>query len=287
VTHADRPVIPPKGIDLDHPSVARVYDYILGGQANWAVDQIMGEQLLQQLPVIRDMAIANRQFLNRAVTYLCRQGIRQFLDVGAGVPTVGNTHQAAERVAPGRTRVVYVDNDAVAVAHAKALLGTEGDPHRHGVIDADLRNPDEVWDKAVATGLLDPTEPVALLIIAVLHIAQPGPDGTDLGSASVARLRELIPSGSYLAISHATRDGVPSHPTSDRATALYTHSVNDLVLRSRDEIQALLGGFPLVEPGMAWTNFWHREIDTPLRSGSAAVEEAGGSAGWAGIGKKP
>jgi hypothetical protein len=287
MSDTENDVIPPQKLDVEHPSVARVYDYYLGGTTNWAVDRVFGDQVIEQIPILPRMALANRQFLNRAVAYLCRQGVRQFLDIGAGVPTAGNTHQVADQVAPG-SRVVYVDNEPVAVGHAEMLLDKEGDPERHVIIEADLRNPDDLWSKAIATGVLKPDEPVGLLIIAVLHVAQPGLDGEELGPQSVARYRELLPAGSYLAISHATNDDIPDElaPMVDRAVAMYAKSSSNLVLRSRDEIAALLGDFTLVEPGMAWTPEWRPEEQTSAIVKGVEFDQASESIIWAGVGQK-
>jgi hypothetical protein len=288
VSDANPDRIPPLDVNLDHPSVARIYDFFLGGTANWAIDRVFGQQVLNQVPQLRDMAMANRQFLNRVVSLLCQLGVRQFLDIGAGVPTAGNTHQVADQVAPD-SRVVYVDNEAVAVAHAEQLLDAEGDPGRHAAIDADLRNPDELWAKAMGTGLLDPEQPIALLIIAVLHVAQPGPDGTDVAPRAVARYRELLPPGSYLAISHGTTDGVPDElqaslkPLGD----MYSESGNSLADRSRAEIEEFMGDFEIIEPGMTWASNWHPEQQTSTFGHKLAFKDPSESVFWAGVGRKP
>jgi hypothetical protein len=285
--------VPPVGVDLKRPSVARVYDYFLGGTANWAVDRKFGDQVLAKVPMVRDIALANRQFLNRAVRYLSRQGVRQFLDIGAGVPTAGNTHQVADDLAveEGRTpdaRVIYVDNEPVAVAHAEALLDKEGDDQRHAVINADLRAPDELWQDALDTDLLDPSQPIAMLLIAVLHIQQPDQNRRDIGPEAVARLRTLAPVGSYLALSHITADGVPPDlvkKLTDIKAMYDSSSSSNGVWRRHEEIQALLGDFEVVEPGWTWTSEWR-----PEESGSDAPTttfSAPNHAGlWAGIGKK-
>lgn len=278
----------PAGVDLTRPSVARVYDFYLGGTANWPVDREFGERVLDRFPLMRSAAFANRLFLNRVVRHLAKQGIRQFLDIGAGVPTEGNTHQVADEVAPD-SRVVYVDNEPVAVAHGELLLEESGDPRRHVVIHGDLRQPDELWARAVSTGILDPDEPVALLIIAVLHVHQPGPDGEDIGAESVARFRELLPAGSYLAISHSTDDGVPAE-ISDRLAELKqmydTSSSSDIILRRRPQIEALFGDFELVDPGMVWTPLWHPE-ETGPNAKHIDFESPSHAIVWAGVGRKP
>ncbi|WP_291415502.1 SAM-dependent methyltransferase [Actinophytocola sp.] len=279
--------IPPKGVDLTRPSVARVYDYYLGGTANWAIDREFGERVLDRFPLVKNIAVANRLFLNRVVRHLAKLGVRQFLDIGAGVPTAGNTHQVADEVAPD-TRVVYVDNEPVAVAHGELLLDKEGDPTRHAVIHADLRDPDGLWRDAVATGVLDPEEPVALLIIAVLHVFQPGPDGTDISEQSLARYRELLAPGSYLAISHATDEGTPSELTqrlADLKRMYDTSSSNKVIWRPRAEIDSLFGDFELVEPGTVWSPQWHPEQTGPNAT-PITFDTPSHAVVWAGVGKK-
>jgi hypothetical protein len=282
-----------QGVDVERPSVARVYDYYLGGSANWAIDREFGARVLQKFPLLRNVAIANRLYLNRLVRHLTKQGIRQFLDVGAGMPTVGNTHQIADELAVtlGRTpdaHVVYVDNEPIAVAHAEILLEKEGNADRHGVINADLREPDDLWRRAMATGLLNPDEPIALLLIAVLHVHQPGPDGTDIGPASVARLRQRLPAGSYLGMSHITDEGVPPD-VGEKLVELKrmydTSSSSNAIWRSHKDIEAMLGDFEVVEPGWTWLTEWHPEETGPTVR-PIAFPTPNHAVGWAGVGKK-
>lgn len=264
--------VPPACVDINRPSVARVYDYFLDGTANWAIDREFGDRVLARFPLLKQIAVANRLFLNRVVRHLTRIGVRQFLDVGAGVPTRGNTHEVADEAAQsaGRdpdARVVYVDNEPIAVAHAEVLLNDVGDMNRHAVIHADLRDPDGLWRQALDTGVLNQDEPIALLLIAVLHVHQPGKDGvTDIGPESVARLRELLPRGSYLAISHISDEGVPLE-LADRLVELKrmydASSSSKLIWRTRAEIAALFDGFDLLEPGLTWTPEWHPEETGP------------------------
>jgi S-adenosyl methyltransferase len=285
---------PPQGVDLDRPSVARVYDYFLGGTANWSVDRRFGDQIIERVPLVRDLALANRVFLNRVVRHLVHRGVRQFLDVGAGVPTAGNTHQVADELdlEEGRTptaRVVYVDNEPVAVAHAELLLDKEGDDRRHAVIAADLREPDDLWRKARETELLDPSEPIALLLIAVLHVQQTDPTGVDIGPDAVARFRKLLPAGSYLAVSHATDDGVPPDLVASMAAIKQMYdasSSSNVVWRPRADIETLLGDFRLVEPGWSWTSAWHPE-ETGPGAPTITFPEPNYSVIWAGLGQKP
>lgn len=285
---------PPAGVDISRPSVARVYDYFLDGSANWAIDREFGDRVLANFPLLKNVALANRLFLNRVVRYLTKCGVRQFLDVGAGVPTGGNTHQVADEVAEraGRTpdtRVVYVDNEPIAVAHAEVLLNKSGDVNRHAVIHADLRDPDGLWEQAVDTGLIDPTQPVALLLIAVLHVHQPGPDNkTDIGAESVARLRELLPAGSYLAISHLTNDSVPAELENRIAELkrMYdTSSSSNIIVRTHAEIAALLDDFQLVEPGWTWSTEWRPE-ETGPKAPAITFETPSHAVIWSGVGQK-
>jgi hypothetical protein len=199
-------------------------------------------------------------FVNRAVRHLVRRGVRQFLDIGSGAFSTGNTHQIADEIAP--CRVVYVDNEPIAVAHAELLLDEVGDPGRHAVIYGDLRQPKEVWDDAVDTGVIDPDEPVAALMFSVLHEIRPDPDGPDEASEIVAHYRDLIPSGSYLGISHVTHDDIPE-PLAAKLAQLKKLCVewsdHDVFCRSRPAIESLLGDFDLIPPSMVWTPQWHPE----------------------------
>jgi hypothetical protein len=280
--------IPQPEVDLDLPNVARVYDYLLGGTINWAVDRKFGDRMVEQMPLVRQMALANRQFLNRAVAYLARRGVRQFLDIGSGIPSAGNTHEVADEISTD-THVVYVDNEAVAVAHGEELLDAVGDPSRHAVVDADLRNPDDLWAKAMATGVLDPDKPIALLVISVLHLAQPGLDGQDVSQQALARLRELLATGSYLAISHACADGAPArsaHELEQVAALFGDSSSGRLTLRSRGEIRRFMGDFELVEPGMVWIPQWRPTEPTPSLSETISFDAPGASVVRAGVGVK-
>ncbi len=286
--------VPPEGVDLNRPSVARVYDYYLGGTANWAVDRDFGDRVRSKFPLVRDIALANRQLLNRVVRHLTKRGVRQFLDIGAGVPTAGNTHQVADETqretgATPAVRVVYVDNDPVAVAHANMLLNREGDASRQTVIEGDLRDPDELWRQAVDTQLLDPKEPVALLLIAVLHFHQPDSDGNDISPESVARFRELLPRGSYLAISHVTDEGVPETSSKNLAELkrMYDESSSsNVILRTREQISALLDDFEVIDPGWVWTPDWHPE-ETSTTARPVSFDSSNEAVVWAGVGQKP
>ncbi|MFD2470093.1 SAM-dependent methyltransferase [Amycolatopsis silviterrae] len=269
MTGLDQESFPPPGLDLSRPSVARVYDYYLGGTANWEIDRQFAERMMRDYPMVRPIALANRRFLHRVVRYLVRAGIRQIVDLGSGVPTMGHAHEIAEQIAPGEVKVAYVDCEPVAVAHSTSLLRENGDLARHVAIHADLRDPRRLWSRIAGTGVLDLDRPVALLLISVLHFQQPpapGSGGTeDLGPSLVAAYRELLAPGSCLALSHATDRGVPPDYARMLADAKerYAATGNDLVYRDRTEITALFGDFTLLEPGVTWTPLWHPEEASP------------------------
>ncbi|HEV3361893.1 MAG TPA: SAM-dependent methyltransferase [Pseudonocardiaceae bacterium] len=250
--------------ELDRPNVARVYNYYLGGNSNWAIDREFGKTVLNHFPQVRSVAMATKLFANRAVRYLVRHGITQFIDVGAGMPAIGNTHEIADEI-DSRTRVVYLDSEPVAVAHSQLLLDRCGNPSRHAAVHADLRRPDELWARVDDAGVLDLDAPIALLLTSVLHVRQPGPDGVDVGAQAVARCRELLAPGSFLVISHLTADGVPEHSRTQLAALkkLYDTQSSPLILRGADEVRELFGDFDLVEPGLTWTPQWHPEQSYP------------------------
>nr|WP_245614462.1 SAM-dependent methyltransferase [Actinokineospora inagensis] len=271
----------PRPVDLERPSVARVYDYLLGGTAHWAVDRDFANRVLGRFPLLRSIARANRRFLGRAVQHLGGLGVRQFVDIGSGVPTMGTTHEVADADA----RVVYVDNDPVVVAQARVLLERTGDPVRHAAVAADLRAPDVLWQRIADSGVVDIGQPLALLVIAVLNVRQPDPaTGSDVGPVSVARYRELLPVGSYLAVSHFTADGVPPDVAADLRLVkrFYEESGTSLISRDRAEIAALFGDFDLVAPGLVWTPDWHPEYDDETEPFSSPAH----SATLAGVGRK-
>lgn len=282
-----RDSFPPEGVNLDRPSVARVYDYILGGEANWAIDREFGDKLKETLPMVVPAAEANRRFLFRAVRHLMRLGVRQFIDLGAGLPTMDHTHSVADAFEPGSAKVVYVDNEPVAVAHSQILLEQHGDPSRHTAINADLRAPDRLWQQVLDTGLMDLNQPIALLMIAVLHVQQLDERGRDMGEQIVARYREMLPSGSYLAITHITDDGVPPTTAAQLAEGIdmYNRMSSPVTWRKHAEIAGLFGDFELLEPGLTWTPLWHPE-ESESRADDPVFDDPSESIVFAGVGRK-
>jgi O-methyltransferase involved in polyketide biosynthesis len=248
------------GIDASAPHSARIWNYWLGGKDNYAIDREVGDDFLAIFPGQADIARYSRTFLGRAVTFLAGQaGIRQFLDIGTGLPTADNTHEVAQRVAP-ESRIVYVDNDPLVLVHARALLTS--DPRgTTAYIDADLHDPDKILAEAAAT--LDFSQPVAVIMLGVLgHI----PDSDDPGQI-VARVVDGLPSGSYLVINDGTNvlwDPSAGAPAEDsaraRAIARYAAASGaPYNLRTPAQIEGFFGGLELVEPGVVSVSRWRAE----------------------------
>lgn len=272
------PEFTPRGIDLERPNPARVYDWYLGGTANWAIDRELGQQAMRVFPLAAQVAIANREFLRRLVRYSVEQGVNQFVDLGSGVPTAGNVHEVADEL-DSDSRCVYVDNEPVAVAHSELLLERHGDPHRHAIVNADLREPDQVWEQVMRTGVLDPQRPICLLAIAVLHFIQSDAEV----ERTVRRYQELLPGGSYLGLSHITRDELDADLDAkvQAGVELYKQASTPVRTRTRDELRGFLNGFRLVEPGVTWVSHWH-DGDRP-----AGTDEAHLGVFLGGLGRKP
>lgn len=249
----------PTVVDMERPNAARVYDYYLGGSANLPVDRQFAEEVLQDVPA-REFARANRTFLRRVVEYLVREaGIRQFLDLGSGLPTIGNVHEIAQRIAPD-CRVVYVDVEPVAVAYAQRLLDGQNNA---AAIGADLRSPYAVLGHPDTRRLLDFNQPVAVLLFAVLHFV---PDEDDPSGIITSLRNELCP-GSHLAISHATADNYPDDLA--KAVEKYQKTATPATLRTHHQVTALFDGFTLLPPGVVFTPEWRPEgtvTEDPRRS---------------------
>jgi hypothetical protein len=249
---------------------ARIYNYLLGGKDNYAADRAAAEAALKIWPDIAFTARANRAFLRRVVRYLAGEaGIRQFLDLGTGIPAAGNTHEVAQAIAP-ESRVVYVDYDPVVLAHARALLTSDGAGATE-YIDADLRDTGTIL--AQAAHLLDFSQPVAVTMLAILHAL---PDA-DAPYAIVARLMEAVPSGSYLAISHGGSDRVDREAQQDIGDSWSGRVQQQFTLRSREQVARFFAGTDLVEPGVVPAEEWRPE---PGAGGE------GKSTVWCAVGRK-
>jgi hypothetical protein len=245
----------PDEIDLERPSPARVYDYYLGGSHNYAVDRETARQIVRLVPETPRFARANRSFLRRAVEFLVAAGVRQFLDIGSGIPTAGNVHEIAQRAAPD-ARVTYVDIDPIAVAHSRAILAGND---QVAVVQDDLRTPERVLSDPELLRVLDLDQPVAILMISLLHFV---PDSNDPAGV-IARYRDAVAAGSYLALSHIRR--IPDPPADGLKTLdIYKRIGAPLTPRSDAELRAFFAGFELVPPGLVALQEWRPEtIDGP------------------------
>jgi O-methyltransferase involved in polyketide biosynthesis len=235
--------------DSSVPQTARIWNYWLGGKDYFPVDRAVGDQILEAFPAIVENARASRAFLVRAVRYLAGEaGIRQFLDIGTGLPTANNTHEVAQTVAP-ECRVVYVDNDPLVLVHARALL-TSSPEGKTAYIDADLRDPDTILQEAART--LDFTQPIAIMLMGILgHI-----EDDDQAQSIVRRLMGAVPSGSYLAM----YDSTDTSAEVVEAARIWNQSASPTYhLRSPERIVRLFDGLELVEPGVVSTLEWHPE----------------------------
>jgi O-methyltransferase involved in polyketide biosynthesis len=255
-------------VDVTRPSVARVYDYILGGANNFAVDRQFAKLQLDTFPDVKLAMATNRAFLGRAVREAVRAGFRQFVDIGSGLPSVGNVHEIADRTDPEAScRVVYIDNEPIAVQHAAILLDRDADPTRHHAIAADFYDYEHLWQQVVDTGLIDLSQPVCLLAVALLHFM---PADTHPERA-LAWYRGQLPSGSWLVLSHVSNDEQPSEAAA-AAVANYARSSNPVVFRTRSEVSSLFGDFDLLAPGLTWAPAWRpdpgvtHDVDDPALS---------------------
>ncbi len=262
----------PPGVDTKRANAARIYDYLLGGSHNFLADQDVARALAAVEPNVRLFARANREFLGRAVRFLSEAGIRQFLDVGSGIPTEGNVHKVAQRADPG-TRILYADIDPVAVAHSKTILaGNEN----AAVIQADLRDPEKILTDPATERLIDFSQPTGLLLVSVLPFIADAEDPWHI----VATLRDALAPGSYLVLCHGTDEGQPA--MIQAMDKVYNRNVASRVgPRSRAGIMRFFDGFRLVPPGLVDPSLW--------RPGPADDEPDGTGQVWglAGVGQMP
>ncbi|MGW4397498.1 SAM-dependent methyltransferase [Amycolatopsis nivea] len=268
----------PQGVDVDKPSAARIYDWYLGGTQNWAVDREFGRRVEKLWPLIRPMSRENRAFMNRVVRAALDAGIRQFVDLGSGVPTAGNVHEIVRDRLPAR--VVYVDYEPVAAAHSRVILEDEDATEWAGIVERDIRDPDAIFADEITQELIDWSQPVCLLMITVLHFLGPGDRPEEL----VAAYRDQLAPGSWLAVTHATcRDDAPPERAAEvrRFVDAYKDTSNPAYLRSDKEILPFFGGWPLLEPGMSALPDWRP--DEPVSEFAAEVRPFG----WGAVAVKP
>jgi hypothetical protein len=256
----------------DIPSTARIYDYCLGGKDNYPVDREAAEYAIKLMPpgTVRTAAAQNRKFIGRAVRYLAgRMNIRQFLDIGTGLPTLNNVHEVAQSVDEA-CRVVYVDHDPVVLAHARAMLdGVENTT----IVRHDLREPWAITGDPEVRAMLDFGRPTALLLVGVLHFISDEEKPWDL----IRALMEPLTAGSHLVISHVTAD---SFAQWNGVTEVYENATSRLSNRTRAEVAALFEGLDLVDPGIVWLPDWRPDART------RPADNAGGTIGWCGVARK-
>lgn len=264
----------PQDIPLNQSNVARIYDYFLGGHHNFEVDRQVAQKIESVYPDIRIGAITNRAFLCRAVEYVVREGIEQIIDLGSGIPTVGNVHDIAQAINP-EARVIYVDIDRIAVAHSQAML-TEND--NATAIRADAAYPRQIIDHEEVKTLIDFDQPLALFGVAIFHLI---PEDERLQTV-IDEWKQMLSPGSYFVIAHPTYDDVPQHLI-EQAQKLYASSAGvKSKMRSWEEIKEFFAGFEIIEPGLVHAPNWRPESpDDPL------VDEPERSMVWAGVGLKP
>ncbi|MEV0811045.1 SAM-dependent methyltransferase [Micromonospora sp. NPDC050200] len=271
------PAHPSDRIDTSVAHPARRYNYWLGGKDNFQADRESGDAVAALFPTIRISVLENRRFLQRTVRYLAREaGIRQFLDIGTGIPTADNTHEVAQAVAP-ESRVVYVDNDPIVLAHARALL-TSSPEGATTYIDADLRDPEKILHHPDLLRTIDLSQPVGLMLVAILHFV---PDADD-PYATVRRLLDALPPGSYLAASHSTLEYLPPAAAEVARVAARGGGSHGMInMRDRDEFTGFFEGLELVEPGICSVAEWRAEAEPQPRPSLVEVSM------YCGVARKP
>lgn len=269
----DLPSWVPLDVDVNQPSISRIWDWFLDGSHNFAIDRKVAAEMLVRMPEGPRMAQASRAFLRRAVRMCVRSGITQFLDIGSGIPTVGNVHEIAQAANP-ECRVVYVDIDPVAVSHTRQILaGNE----RATVIRGDLRTPADILAASELRRMLDFTQPIALMLIAVMHFIHDSDDPAGI----IGQFADALPPGSHLVIAHGSRstEGMPSENLQS-AREMYERTVAQVSLRSRIEVTALFNGWDLLDPGVVWIPEWRP--DEHITEADAQLPNAG----YAGVARK-
>ncbi|MGV9674918.1 SAM-dependent methyltransferase [Nocardia sp. NPDC003482] len=268
----------PTTIDTSVAHEARVYDYWLGGRDNYPADRALGDAIAAHVPAIREMARANRAFLARAVRFaIAELGVTQFLDIGTGIPTAGNTHEIAQRIDPA-ARVVYVDNDPIVLAHARALMAST-DEGATAFVHADLHDPAAILAEPVLTETLDLDRPVALMLVAVLMYFRDEDDPHGI----LARLLDALPSGSCLVITHPTAD-FDARAMKNVVLASEQAGIT-FYPRSRAETENLFAGTEILDPGVVPVVTWRPDLADDAAAATAADRESAWY--WAGIGRKP
>jgi hypothetical protein len=255
-------------IDTSRPHPARIYDYLLGGKDNYEVDRDAGDRLAQVAPEARPGVRANRAFMNRAVRYVVGEGVRQILDVGTGLPTSPNVHEVAAETASD-VRIAYVDNDPIVNTHANILLNRSNET---SIVLADLREPEVILEHPDVRRVIDFDQPVALLLIAILHFIRDEEEPYRI----VRTLCDALPAGSFLVLSHVTADYYGDRGKAEATKKVYEQATATANLRNKSEVEAFFTGLELVEPGLVQVPFWRP--DGPVPEGSSGIGFYGGVA---------
>lgn len=262
---------------VDKPSSARVYDYLLGGTHNYAIDREFANKQIELAPDIPAAMRSNREFIGRAVRFALDSGVRQFVDIGAGLPSQGQAHQVADSYDPGaRAHVAYVDNEEIAHAHSEILLDDEADPVRHRAVFADFLDTEALWEKVLDTGVIDPDLPVCLLVTSILHFM---PDSAQ-PSEVLAFYRDKLAPASLLALTHVSLEA--EQPSMRDVVKNYAKTTNPAFPRSSTEFATLFDGWELADPGIVWMVEWRPDGEPEWWEGSPAR-----SGYLAGVGVKP
>lgn len=266
------------GVSIDKPSAARVYDYFIGGHTNYAVDRLFAEKVRERLPLIGDYCRASRQYLGRAVRECVRAGIRQFVDLGSGLPTAGNVHEIADDERPEHdVRVLYLDNEPVALAHSQILLARTADPERHQALAADMLQPGELWERVLDSDVIDTAQPIGLILSAVLHFIEDDQDPDGM----LAFYRAQLPPGSLLVLSQMTDENPADEEEKQALVDLITYyaaTTNPGVLRTMAEFERFFGGWPLLQPGLGYVPAFHPDAETVFADAPSESRVIGGIA---------
>lgn len=262
---------------VDKPSSARIYDYLLGGEHNYAIDREFANKQMELAPDMPKGMRSNREFIGRTVRLALQRGVRQFVDIGAGLPSQGQAHEIADAIDPeAQASVVYIDNEQIAHAHSEILLDDEADPARHRAVFADFFDTVDLWERILDSGVIDPHEPVCLLITAILHFM---PDSTEPEKA-LAFYRDQVCSDSMLVLTHIS-DGL-EHTNTAEIVKNYSRTTNPAYLRTPDEFRAYFDGWELLDPGVVWAVEWRPDGEPEWWEGNPARVRY-----LAGVGVKP
>jgi O-methyltransferase involved in polyketide biosynthesis len=263
---------------LDRPSAARIYDYFIGGNTHYAIDREFAEKVRNRLPLMGEYCRTSRQFLGRAIRECASAGIRQFVDIGSGLPTAGNVHEVADEARPEHdTSVLYIDNEPIALAHSTVLLAETADPERHHAIAADFLQPEDLWERVATSPIIDVHEPVALVINAVMHFVKDEQDP----DALLAYYRDRLAPGSLLVLSQMTNENPVDEDERQALIDLieyYETTTNPGFLRPMAEFGRFFGGWPMLAPGLVYAPAWHPDETTVFADSPSQSRVIGGIA---------